>query len=84
MGDVFDAILDVTLVYAGGPPKFWDMVCGDRVDVTVDVRAVPVDPSLASGDYQNDREFRREVHRWLGRLWRDKDARIAEIKDRVA
>ncbi|HSM30561.1 MAG TPA: acyltransferase [Woeseiaceae bacterium] len=84
MGDVFDAILDVTLVYAGGPPKFWDMVCGDRVDVTVDVRVLPVDRALASGDYQNDREFRREVHRWLGRLWKDKDARIAEIKDRVA
>ena len=84
MGDVFDAILDVTLVYAGGPPKFWDMVCGDRVDVTVDVRVLPVDRALTSGDYQNDREFRREVHRWLGRLWQDKDARIAEIKDRVA
>ena len=84
MGDVFDAILDVTLVYAGGPPKFWDMVCGDRVDVTVDVRVLSVDRALASGDYQNDREFRREVHRWLGRLWKDKDARIAEIKDRVA
>lgn len=84
MGDVFDAILDVTLVYAGGPPKFWDIVCGDRVDVTVDVRVLPVDRALASGDYQNDREFRREVHRWLGRLWQDKDARIAEIRDRVA
>jgi len=84
MGEVFDAILDVTLVYADGPPKFWDMVCGDRVEVTLDVRVLPVDPALASGDYQNDREFRREVHRWLGRLWREKDARIAEIRSRVA
>ena len=84
MGEVFDAILDVTLVYADGPPKFWDMVCGDRVEVTLDVRVVPVDPALASGDYQNDREFRRQVHRWLGRLWQEKDARIAEIRSRVA
>ena len=84
MGEVFDAILDVTLVYAGGPPKFWDMVCGDRVEVTLDVRVLPVDPALVSGDYQNDRVFRREVHRWLGRLWQEKDARIAEIRSRVA
>ena len=54
MGEVFDAILDVTLVYADGPPKFWDMVCGDRVDVILDVRVLPVDPALVSGDYQND------------------------------
>jgi 1-acyl-sn-glycerol-3-phosphate acyltransferase len=84
MGEVFDAILDVTLVYADGPPKFWDMICGDRVDVTVDVRALPIDSELVAGDYQNDREFRRYVHRWLGGLWEEKDARIAEIKGRVA
>jgi 1-acyl-sn-glycerol-3-phosphate acyltransferase len=84
MGEVFDAILDVTLVYENGPPKFWDMICGDRVTVSIDVRALPIDPAIIAGDYQNDREFRREVHRWLGALWREKDARIAEIKGRVA
>jgi 1-acyl-sn-glycerol-3-phosphate acyltransferase len=84
MGEVFDAILDVTLVYEDGPVKFWDMVCGDRVSVTLDIRVLPIDPDLVAGDYQNDREFRRQVHRWLGELWREKDARIAEIKGRVA
>jgi 1-acyl-sn-glycerol-3-phosphate acyltransferase len=84
MGEVFDAILDVTLVYAGGPPKFWDMIVGQRVDVTLDIRVLPVDPAIAAGDYQNDREFRREVHRWIGKLWQEKDARIAEIESRVA
>ncbi|MDH3905899.1 MAG: acyltransferase, partial [Gammaproteobacteria bacterium] len=84
MGEVFDAILDVTLVYADGPPKFWDMICGDRVRVAADIRVLPIDPALVAGDYQNDREFRREVHRWLGALWREKDARIAEINSRVA
>ena len=84
MGEVFDAILDVTLVYANDPPKFWDMVCGDRVEVILDVTVLPIDPALVSGDYQNDREFRREVHRWLGKLWQQKDARIAEIRRRVA
>jgi 1-acyl-sn-glycerol-3-phosphate acyltransferase len=84
MGEIFDAILDVTIVYAAEPPKFWDVICGDSVDVTLDVRVLPIDPVLAAGDYQHDREFRRDVHRWLSGLWQDKDARIAEIKGRVA
>jgi 1-acyl-sn-glycerol-3-phosphate acyltransferase len=84
MGEVFDAILDVTLVYADGPPKFWDMICGDHVKVALDIRALPIEPELVAGDYQNDREFRRYVHRWLGELWREKDVRIAEIRSRVA
>lgn len=84
MGETFDAILDATLVYADRPPKFWDMICGDAVDVTLEIRVLPIDPALVAGDYQNDREFRRYVHRWLGELWREKDARIAEIKGRVA
>jgi 1-acyl-sn-glycerol-3-phosphate acyltransferase len=84
MGETFDAIVDVTLVYSGSVPKFWDMVCGERVTVTVDVRTRPIDAELLAGDYENDREFRRDVHRWLGAIWEDKDARIAAIKGRVA
>ena len=84
MGELFDSVVDVTLDYDGGPPKFWDMVCGDRVTVTIDAHCLPVDPSLVAGDYQNDRQYRREVHRWLADLWRDKDERIAEIRGRVS
>ena len=84
MGELFDAVVDVTLVYEGAPPKFWDMVCGDRVVVTVDVRALPIESGLVAGDYENDREFRRHVHRWLSAVWRDKDERIAAIRRGVA
>ena len=84
MGEIFDSIVDVTLVYEKGVPKFWDMVCGRRVDVTVDVNMRSVDPSLVEGDYENDREFRRSMHRWLSGMWEEKDARIAEIRSRVA
>ena len=84
MGETFDAIVDVTLVYSGRVPKFWDMICGERVNVTVDVRTRLIDAELLTGDYENDREFRRDVHRWLGAIWEDKDARIAAIRGRVA
>ena len=80
MGELFDAILDVTIVYPNGVPQFWRMCCGEMVEVVVDVRKRTVDPALVEGDYQNDREFRRHVHQWLGAVWADKDRRIETLQ----
>ncbi len=73
MGHLFDAILDVTLVYPHGPTGFWDMCCGDHVSVDVNVRKRHIEEWLVSGDYEQDRDFRRRVHRWLGQIWQEKD-----------
>ena len=81
MGELFDSILDVTLVYPDGPARFWEMCCGHHVRVIVDVRERAVDEWLVSGDYQQDREFRRSVHRWIGDIWQEKDELIQEILD---
>ena len=81
MGELFDAILDVTLVYPNGPVEFWDMCRGQHVEVLVDVRERPVEPWLVEGDYQNDREFRRRVHVWLGDIWQEKDELIQQTLD---
>ncbi len=79
MGTLFDAILDVTLVYPDGPAGFWELCCGTHVRVIVDVAERPIDPALVSGDYQGDREFRRFMHRWLNDMWSEKDARMHEM-----
>ena len=78
MGDMFGAILDVTLVYADGPAKFWELCCGRHVEVLVDVRERPVEPWLIGGDYENDREWRRRVQTWLGDIWQEKDELIQQ------
>jgi 1-acyl-sn-glycerol-3-phosphate acyltransferase len=78
MGEQFGAILDVTMVYPEGATQFWDMCCGTPVHVIVNVRERPVEQWLIDGDYQEDREFRRRVHRWLGDIWREKDELIAQ------
>jgi 1-acyl-sn-glycerol-3-phosphate acyltransferase len=80
MGKLFDAILDVTLVYPDGPPKFWEMCCGQTVRVVAEVHAVKPDDFLFEGNYQDDREFRRKVHRWLAELWQEKDERIHALR----
>ena len=79
MGELFDAVLDVTLVYPDGPAQFWEMCCGRHVEVIVDVRERPIEPWLVDGDYQNDREFRRRVHSWLGDIWQEKDDLIQQM-----
>jgi len=81
MGSLFDAILDVTMLYPAGPAQFWDMCCGTHVPVTIDVRKRPIDEWLRSGDYENDREFRRRVHRWLGEIWQEKDELLQQMLD---
>ena len=71
MGELFDAVLDITIVYPDGAPEFWDLCCGDVVKPIIEYKLRPIDPALVAGDYQQDREFRRSVHAWLGELWTD-------------
>ena len=81
MGELFDSILDVTVLYPDGPAQFWNMCCGDRVVVRLSVRERPVEEWLLAGDYETDRDFRRRVHRWLGDIWQEKDELIQRALD---
>ena len=81
MGELFNSIVDVTLYYPDGATSLWDMCCGSRVRVIADVRERDLEEWLTQGDYQNDREFRKRLHTWLGDLWRDKDALLQTMKD---
>ena len=76
MGELFDAVLDVTLVYPGGVPTLWGLCCGDKVRVIADVHVLPCDAQLIGGDYGNDRDYRRNIHQWLTGVWEAKDQRI--------
>lgn len=80
MGSMFDAILDVTVVYPEGVVTFWDLCRGDRRRVIVDVLRRPVEQRLLQGDYTNDREYRSTFHRWLSGIWSEKDARIEVLR----
>ena len=81
MGNMFGAILDVTLVYPSGPAKFWDLCCGRHVEVLGIVRERDVEDWLTKGDYENDREWRRRVQNWLGDIWHEKDELIQRVLD---
>ena len=79
MGEQFEALLDVTIVYPDGIPTFWDFLCGRVSQVVVHGRQLPIPAHFCEGDYEGDVEFRGTIHRWLADLWEEKDARIDKL-----
>lgn len=79
MGEMFDAILDVTIVYPTGPVSFWELMCGEFRQVIMDIRKRPIDAWLYQGNYEDDREFRKRFHHWLAETWEEKDERFTAL-----
>jgi 1-acyl-sn-glycerol-3-phosphate acyltransferase len=79
MGDKFQAILDVTIVYPDGPISFADFLSGKLRRVIVRVCRLPVPQHLMSGDYTQDPAFREAFSQWVQQLWREKDAQIEAL-----
>lgn len=80
MGEMFDTILDVTLVYPGRPPNFWQMMCGEFAGITIDIKKRPLEEWIVSGDYENDRAYRQKFHQWMTQVWTEKDERIDALR----
>ena len=76
MGDKFQAILDVTIVYPDGVPTFSDFLAGKMRHVVVRVRCLPIPQHLLQGDYAQDTAYREAFATWVHQLWSDKDTQI--------
>jgi 1-acyl-sn-glycerol-3-phosphate acyltransferase len=79
MGERFDALLDVTIVYPEGVPSFWDLLSGQMSRVVVRVHEREIPAHLLGGDYEGDPAFRARMQGWVQEMWAEKDARIEEI-----
>ena len=76
MGDQFEALLDVTLVYPHGTPTFWDLISGRLDAVVVRVQPRPIPGDLVAGDPQADPDLRARTAAWIERQWGEKDVLI--------
>ncbi|MBK1690077.1 acyltransferase [Rubrivivax gelatinosus] len=80
MGDQFQALLDVTIVYRHGAPTFWDLLCGRVGEVVVRVRELEIPRELVEqADHMLDRSFRRRLTAWVEQQWAEKDLLIDEL-----
>ena len=85
MGDKFQAILDVTIVYPDGAPDFWQFLTGKVRRIAVRVRSLPIPRELAQGDYAGDPAVREAYQQWVHQMWLDKDGRIESLlQDKTA
>ena len=76
MGDKFQAILDVTIVYPDGVPTFWHFLQGRMHRVVVRARLRPIPAELARADYAASADTRAAFQAWVQQLWREKDTQI--------
>jgi 1-acyl-sn-glycerol-3-phosphate acyltransferase len=79
MGEKFDALVDVTIVYPKGVPDFWDLMCGRLREVIVRVDRLPIPAALRHGEDAADPAYRSTLQAWITQMWQDKDRRIGEL-----
>ena len=79
MGEKFEAVLDVTIVYPDGIPDFWQFLSGRVRRVVVRVQTLPIPSQLLGADYAGDAATRQAYQQWVHELWLAKDARISAL-----
>jgi len=79
MGEQFEALLDVTIVYPHGAPRFWALMCGrlDAVIVRVQQRDIPRE--LLDTTAGAERAQHRRLSRWVEHQWVEKDRLIEDL-----
>ena len=85
MGSLFDAVLDVTLIYPDNPRHVLiAMLLGRLKRVVIHIDTLPLNGASHQchntqviGDYFQDDAFRQQFQLWLNQRWVDKDQRIA-------
>ena len=83
MGNQFDAILDITIVYPSDKRSaVWLLLSGQLRDIYVNVETIPMQPELI-GDYFNDERFKTHFQHWLNQRWEHKDKVIGELTSRA-
>jgi len=78
MGEMFEGLVDVTIVYPHGVPTFVDLLTGRVDDVIVNVRMVPIPKHLLVNE-QGEPPPRSALQAWINEMWAVKDAEIDRL-----
>jgi len=79
MGEMFEALLDVTIVYPQGIPTFWQLLSGQLGAVTVRVQQREIPATVLGGDPVQDKDYRQRIGQWVELQWTDKDRLIDSL-----
>lgn len=82
MGEKFNSLLDVTIVYPEGIPTFWDFLSGNVHKIVMRVEEKPIPHEFTQGDYNGDPDFRAAFQAWVQQQWEEKDQLITDLKSK--
>lgn len=82
MDGQLNQMLDVTILYPDGVPRYWDYVCGRVKRIHVHVRQRQISPERV-GNYSEDEIFRAEFQAWVNELWEEKDQQLTIMKAQI-
>ena len=80
MGDVLDAVVEVSIVYDGPTPSMLDLLAGRVRRVLVQVQTHPVPDLSDASSYESDPEAAQRFRDWINALWAAKDQEFDRIK----
>ncbi|MEN6465413.1 MAG: acyltransferase [Syntrophaceae bacterium] len=83
LGEKFNSLLDITIVYPDGVPSFWKFLCGKVNRVIVHMKTIEVPQRFMRGDYEGDPAFRNDIQKWVQQLWEEKDGQIQKIMEKT-
>jgi 1-acyl-sn-glycerol-3-phosphate acyltransferase len=76
MGEQFDKILNITLVYPQNKGHIMkDMLKGKLKEIVIDIEQID-DIEKLRGNYHDDVQYKQTFHRWLTELWQSNDTKI--------
>ncbi|MCQ4347625.1 acyltransferase [Pseudomonas stutzeri] len=79
MGEQFATLVDATIHYPDGRPRFRDLLCGRLRRVVVHFEARPIPAQFLGHSYAEDEAYRLEFQQWVNRLWSEKDALLERL-----
>ncbi len=77
MGHELSGIIDVTIDYRHGRPRFRDFLCGRSARVSLVARRLDIPDWMPGGDYLNDTHYRERFQAWINALWQEKDQQLS-------
>jgi 1-acyl-sn-glycerol-3-phosphate acyltransferase len=80
MGDMLDAMYDVTLAFPGiANPTFWLYISGQMPRIVIDVREIALRPEFFDESVTRPGPTREAFKQWMHEIWLEKDRRLGEI-----
>jgi len=81
LADRLDKLVDVTIDYPQGVPSFWEFMQGRCARVTMHINCMEIPSAIT--DTGDEEKRRTAVGEWVETLWREKDARLNSVRERV-